>query len=178
MSNADAIADLKDYIRDVPDFPKPGIMFKDITTLLKHPYAFRSSILQLADRYRSSGITKIVGIESRGFIFASALAYEMGVGMVPVRKLGKLPAKCVQETYELEYGTDVVEMHCDAVEKNESVLVLDDVIATGGTMLAACKLVEVLGANVTEIAAVVELEFLEGRKRLENRPFFSLIQYR
>mgnify|MGYP001291941137 CR=1 FL=1 len=177
MSNADAIIELKDYIRDVPDFPKPGIMFKDITTLIKHPDAFRASILQLADRYRDSGITKVVGIEARGFIFAAALAYEMGIGMVPVRKLGKLPAQCVQETYELEYGTDVVEMHSDALEKDELVLVLDDVIATGGTLLAACKLVEVLGANVAETAAVVELEFLEGRRRLEGRPFFSLIRY-
>lgn len=177
MSNADAITDLKEFIRDVPDFPKPGIMFKDITTLLKHPDAFRSSITRLADRYRDSGITKIVGIESRGFIFAAAVAYELGVGMVPVRKLGKLPAKCVQETYELEYGTDIVEMHCDALEKDEKVLVLDDVIATGGTLVAACKLVEVLGAHVIEIAAVVELEFLDGRRRLEGRPFFSLIRY-
>jgi len=173
----ESLFELKEYIRDVPDFPKPGILFKDITTLLKHPEAFRETINQLADRYRNTGITKVIGIESRGFIFASALAYELGIGMVPVRKLGKLPAECVQETYELEYGTDIVEMHCDALEKDEQVLVLDDVIATGGTLIAACKLVEVLGAKVYEIATVVELEFLNGKQRLDGRPFFSLLKY-
>lgn len=173
----ESLLDLKTFIRDVPDFPKPGINFKDITTLLKHPEAFRTSISQLAERYRSSGITKIVGVESRGFIFSSALAYELGVGLVPVRKLGKLPAQCVQEKYELEYGHDVVEMHRDAVEKEELVLVLDDVIATGGTLVAACRLVEVLGGKVVEVATVVELTMLNGRKKLDNRPFFSLIQY-
>lgn len=172
-----ATFDLRDYIRDVPDFPKPGIIYKDITTLLKNPDAFRMSIAGLADRYRNTEITKIVGIESRGFIFASALAYELGLGMIPVRKLGKLPAQCVQESYELEYGTDIVEMHVDALDKDEKVLVLDDLIATGGTIVAACKLVEILGAEVAEVAAVIELEFLEGRKRLEGRPFHSLIQY-
>jgi len=173
----ESLLDLKTFIREVPDFPKPGIGYKDITTLLKHPEAFRASIIQLADRYRGSGITKIVGVESRGFIFSAALAYELGVGLVPVRKIGKLPAQCVQERYELEYGHDVVEMHTDAVEKDEIVLVVDDVIATGGTLMAACKLVEVLGGNVLEVAAVVELTFLNGREKLEQRPFFSLIQF-
>lgn len=172
-----SLLDLKLFIRDVPDFPKPGISYKDITTLLKHPDAFRASISQLADRYRGKGISKIAGVESRGFIFSSALAYELGVGLVPIRKLGKLPAQCVQEKYELEYGHDVVEMHTDAVEEGESVLVLDDVIATGGTLVAGCKLVEVLGGKVAEVATVVELQFLNGREKLEGRPFFSLIQY-
>ena len=172
-----ATINLRDYIRDVPDFPKPGIMFKDITTLLKHPQAFQESIRQLASRYRDSDITKVVAVESRGFIFASALAYELGWGMVPVRKIGKLPAQCVQETYELEYGNDCVEMHTDALDQGDKVLVLDDLIATGGTIVAACKLVEVLGATVEEVAAVIELEFLNGRQRLKGRPFFSLLKY-
>lgn len=173
----ESLMDLKAYIRDVPDFPKEGILFKDITTLLKDPLAFRETILQLANRYRDQQIAKIIGVESRGFIFASALAYELGTGMIPVRKLGKLPAKCVQQTYELEYGTDCIEMHCDAIDRGERVLVLDDVIATGGTLVAACKLAELMGAEVAEVATVLELKFLDGQQRLEGRPFFSLLQY-
>ncbi len=173
----EAIPDLKACIRDVKDFPKSGIVFKDITTLLINPEAFRATIKILADRYREQGISKIVGVESRGFIFSSALAYELGIGLVPVRKRGKLPAKCIQESYELEYGTDIVEMHCDAIDDGEKVLIVDDLIATGGTMLAACKLVERLGGRIFEIAAVVELDFLNGRDKLEDRPFFSMIRY-
>lgn len=174
---SESIIDLKSYIRDVPDFPKAGIVFKDITTLLINPDAFRETIRVLADRYRDQNIAKIVGVESRGFIFSSALAYELGIGLVPVRKRGKLPAKCVQESYDLEYGTDIVEMHCDAVENGENVLIVDDLIATGGTLVAACKLVEALGGQIFEVAAVVELEFLLGRDKLEERSFFSMIQY-
>lgn len=169
--------DLKNYVREVPDFPKAGISFKDITTLLNNPDAFRACIQELADRYRDSGLTKIVGVESRGFIFAAPLAYELGCGLVPVRKAGKLPAKCVQATYELEYGTDIVEMHVDAIEPGEKVLVVDDVIATGGTLAAACKLVETLGGEVIEAVAVLELEFLNGRQKLENRPLFSMVRF-
>lgn len=173
----ESVLDLKACIRDVPDFPKAGIVYKDITTLLINPDAFRESIRILADRYRGRDINKIVGVESRGFIFSSALAYELGVGLVPVRKKGKLPSKCVQESYDLEYGTDVVEMHCDAIETGENVLVIDDLIATGGTLVAACKLVESLGGKVVEIAAVIELEFLSGRNKLDGRPFYSIIQF-
>jgi adenine phosphoribosyltransferase len=169
--------DLKPFIREVPDFPKAGISFKDITTLLNNPEAFRSCIQMMAERYRDAGLAKIVGVESRGFIFAAPLAYELGVGLVPVRKKGKLPAKCVQQTYELEYGSDVVEMHCDAVQAGDNVLVVDDVIATGGTLVAACQLVEALGGNVVEAVAVLELGFLDGRQKLESRPLYTMVQF-
>jgi adenine phosphoribosyltransferase len=169
--------DLKEFIRDVPDFPKEGILFKDITTLVKSPEAFRYTINQLADRYRDKAIAKVVAIESRGFIFAAALAYELNCGMVPVRKVGKLPAKTLRETYELEYGTDSVEIHEDAIAAGERVLVLDDVIATGGTLAAACRLVGKLGGEIVEAATVVELTFLPGREKLGAIPFFALIQY-
>lgn len=174
---SESVLDLKACIRDVPDFPKAGIVYKDITPLLINPDAFRETIRVLADRYRDQDIAKIVGVESRGFIFSSALAYELGIGLVPVRKRGKLPAKCVRESYDLEYGTDIVEMHCDAVESGENVLIVDDLIATGGTLVAACKLVETLGGKIIEVAAVVELDFLHGREKLGGRPFFSMIQY-
>lgn len=169
--------DLKSYVREVPDFPKVGISFKDITTLLNNPEAFRACIEMLADRYRDKELTKIVGVESRGFIFAAPLAYELNCGLVPVRKAGKLPAECIKQTYELEYGTDVVEMHRDAIAPGENVLVVDDVIATGGTLAAACRLVEELGGNVVEAVAVLELEFLDGRQKLDNRSFFSMVQF-
>ncbi len=172
-----AAEDLKQFIREVPDFPKPGVSFKDITTLLNNPVAFRMCIDLLAERYEPLGLNKIVGVESRGFIFAAPLAYRLGVGLVPVRKKGKLPAECVQQQYELEYGADIVEMHKDAVQPGDRVLVLDDVIATGGTLAAACKLTEVLGGEVVEAAAVLELLFLDGRHKLENRPFYTMVQY-
>jgi adenine phosphoribosyltransferase len=169
--------DLKQFIRDVADFPKPGILFKDITPLIKSPEGFSDTIRQLASRYREQKLDKIIGIESRGFIFAAALAYELGAGMVPVRKVGKLPAKCLKETYELEYGTDCLEIHEDALERGERVLVLDDVIATGGTIAATCRLANLLGANLIEAATVIELTFLPGREKLGEVPFYSLIQY-
>ncbi len=169
--------DIKAYIRDVPDFPKAGIMYKDITTLLIDPRAFQETIKILANRYKGQNISKIVGVESRGFIFASALAFDLGIGLALVRKRGKLPSKCVQESYDLEYGSDIVEMHCDAIESGETALVVDDLIATGGTLVAACKLVESLGGKVTEVATIVELEFLNGKEKLEGRPFFSMIQF-
>jgi adenine phosphoribosyltransferase len=169
--------DLKQFIRDVPDFPKKGIIFKDITTLLKEKDAFRHVIRVLADRHRGKKIDKIVGIESRGFIFAAALAYELGVGMVPVRKAGKLPWKTASVTYDLEYGTDTVEIHEDAVSAGEQVLVVDDLLATGGTMAATCGLVEKLGATVIEVDAVIELTFLPGREKIARFPFHTLIQY-
>ena len=172
-----SMPDLKSTIREIPDFPKPGISFKDITTLLSDPTAFRECIQYLASRYRGQDVSKVVGVESRGFIFAAPLAYELGVGLVPVRKKGKLPARCIQQNYDLEYGIDTVEMHCDAIEPGENVIVVDDVIATGGTLVAACQLVEELGGVVMESVAVLELEFLNGRSKLAPRPFLSMVQY-
>lgn len=169
--------ELKDYIRDVPDFPKPGILFKDITPLLKNPAAFRHAIGLLAERYRKNLPDKIVGIESRGFIFAAALAYELGTGMVPVRKVGKLPAKTVKAHYDLEYGTDCVEIHEDAIDKGDRVLVIDDLIATGGTLAATCGLVELVGGKVIEAACIVDLSFLPWKEKMGSYPVFSLIQY-
>lgn len=172
-----AIETLKQHIREVPDFPKPGISFKDITTLLSNPEAFAACIDAFAERYAPQNITKVVGVESRGFLFAAPLAYKLGVGLVPVRKKGKLPAECVQQEYELEYGMDIVEMHRDAIQPGDRVLVLDDVIATGGTLVAACRLTEMLGGEIIEAAAVLELLFLDGRQKLENRPLYSMVQY-
>jgi adenine phosphoribosyltransferase len=169
--------DLKSYIRDVPDFPKPGIVFKDITTLLRDGEAFRYTIDLLAERYRGRGIRRIVGIEARGFIFAAALAYELGVGMVPVRKVGKLPAARVKQTYDLEYGTDCVEIHSDAIEPGEKVIIIDDLIATGGTLAATCDLVEQVGGAIEEVACIIELTFLPGKEKLRNRKLFTLLQY-
>ncbi len=167
--------DLLTFIRDIPDFPKPGIIFKDITPLLNNPEAFKASIEQLASRYAGRRIDKIVGIEARGFIFAGALAYRLGTGMVPVRKKGKLPYKTLSETYELEYGTDTMEMHEDAIKPGDHVLVLDDLIATGGTLAATCRLVEKLGGSIVEVATLIELSFLNGRAKVEGYPYFTLL---
>ncbi len=167
--------DLLKFIRDIPDFPKPGIIFKDITPLLNNPEAFKASIEQLASRYAGTRIDKIVGIEARGFIFAGALAYRLGTGMVPVRKKGKLPYKTLSETYELEYGTDTMEMHEDAIKPGDHVLVLDDLIATGGTLAATCRLVEKLGGSIVEVAILIELSFLNGREKVKEYPYFTLL---
>ncbi len=167
--------DLLTFIRDIPDFPKPGIIFKDITPLLNNPEAFKASIDQLASRYAGKRIDKIVGIEARGFIFAGALAYRLGTGMVPVRKKGKLPYKTLSETYELEYGTDTMEMHEDAIKPGDHVLVLDDLIATGGTLAATCRLVEKLGGSIVEVATLIELSFLNGRAKVKEYPYFTLL---
>ncbi|MGI8907271.1 MAG: adenine phosphoribosyltransferase [Candidatus Sumerlaeaceae bacterium] len=169
--------ELKDYIRDVPDFPKPGILFKDITTLLRDGAAFHHTIDVLSDRYRGRGIQRVVGIEARGFIFASALAYAMGIGMVPVRKVGKLPSHRVSQTYDLEYGTDCVEIHSDAIENGEKVLVVDDLIATGGTLAATCDLIEQVGGVIEEVACIIELTFLPWKEKLGDRKVFTLVQY-
>ena len=168
--------DLLTFIRDIPDFPKPGIIFKDITPLLNNPEAFKASIEQLASRYAGTRIDKIVGIEARGFIFAGALAYRLGTGMVPVRKKGKLPYKTLSETYELEYGTDTMEMHEDAIKPGDHVLVLDDLIATGGTLAATCRLVEKLGGSIVEVAILIELSFLNGRAKVKEYPYFTLLK--
>jgi adenine phosphoribosyltransferase len=169
--------DLAARIRDVPNFPKKGIVFKDITTLLKDPEAFRSTVDELAARVRGIQVDAVVGMESRGFIFAAPLAYLLGAGFVPVRKLGRLPAETVSAEYELEYGTSTLEMHVDALRPGQRVLVVDDLLATGGTVSATIDLIEQVGAQVEAVAFLVELLFLRGRERLEGRRVVSLIQY-
>jgi len=155
-------------IRDVPDFPQPGILFKDITTLIKNGPAFRQIIGDLYERYRGEQIDCIVGVESRGFIFACPLAYELGAGFVPVRKPGKLPADVIKTEYQLEYGSNTLEIHRDAIEPGQRVLIVDDVLATGGSAAATVKLVEELSGHVMGIAVVIELAFLNGRDRLKG----------
>lgn len=169
--------DLKSTIRSIPDFPKPGILFRDITTLLKDPAAFRFVIDELAERYRDRRIDAIAGIESRGFIFGAALAAQLGCGFIPIRKPGKLPAPTVSAEYSLEYGTDKIEMHVDAVSPGMRVLLIDDLLATGGTMKAACELVEKTGGAVAECCFIIELGGLEGRRAITGRAIFSLLTY-
>ncbi|MBI3540948.1 MAG: adenine phosphoribosyltransferase [Deltaproteobacteria bacterium] len=169
--------DLKKKIRDVPDFPKPGIVFKDITPLLSDVKAFQSTIDAFAKRYASKGIDTVVAVESRGFIFGAALAYRIDAGFVPVRKKGKLPYKTASVEYALEYGTDTIEIHQDAIHPGSRVLVTDDVLATGGTAKATCELVEKIGGKVVECSFVIELGFLNGREKLKGHEIFSLIQY-
>jgi adenine phosphoribosyltransferase len=168
---------LKSYIRDVPDFPKPGIVFKDITTLLQNPKAFRETLRVLYDRYRDKGIDVVVAIEARGFIIGGALAHMLGAGFVPVRKVGKLPYKTHKIEYELEYGTDSVEIHVDAIRKGQRVLVIDDLLATGGTLAATCRLVEMLGGEVVEAAVLIELSYLHGRDKLKGYDLFTMAVY-
>ncbi|MCP5464924.1 MAG: adenine phosphoribosyltransferase [Deltaproteobacteria bacterium] len=160
---------LKDYIRDIPNFPKEGIIFKDITTLLKDAGALKESIRQMAEPFRDKGITKVCGIESRGFIFGMPLAIELNAGFVPIRKEGKLPWTKISQEYVLEYGTDRIEIHKDAIEDGEKTLVVDDLLATGGTAEASLKLLAKLNANVVGFAFLIELEFLNGRKLIENQ---------
>ena len=168
---------LRDYIRDIPDFPKPGIVFKDITPLLLAPDAFKLAIQQMADHYRDQAVDVVVAAEARGFIFAAPLALELGVGFVPIRKPGKLPFDRHSHSYELEYGTDTLEMHIDGIQAGENVLVVDDLLATGGTVTACCKMVEQCQANICGCAFLIELEFLNGAERLKPYSGFSLIQY-
>ncbi|NJP05713.1 MAG: adenine phosphoribosyltransferase [Chloroflexaceae bacterium] len=169
--------DLEALVRNIPDFPKPGIQFKDITTLLCHGPAFRQVIDTLVERYGGRQLDTIVGIESRGFIFGAPLAYEFGIGFVPVRKPGKLPAETYQIEYALEYGTNSLEIHCDALKQGARVLIIDDLLATGGTVAATAALVEQAGGVVEEIAFVIELSFLGARQKLEQYPVYSMIQY-
>ena len=164
-------------VRDVPDFPQPGILFKDITTLIKDGNAFRQVIGALVNRYRGRQIDRVVGVESRGFIFASPLAYELGAGFIPVRKPGKLPADVIKTEYQLEYGANTLEVHRDAIEPGQKVLIVDDVLATGGSAAATVKLVEELGGTVMGIAVVIELSFLDGREKLGGYDLFSLVTY-
>jgi len=168
---------LKGKIRDVPDFPKPGVVFKDITPLLADRQTFRAALDLLGDRYRDRGIQVVVGVEARGFIIGSALAYKLGAGHVLIRKAGKLPFRTYRAVYQLEYGTDTLEIHEDALEPGTRVLIADDVLATGGTVGAAIDLVNKLGGKIVEIAFLLELTFLKGREKLADYPVFSLIQY-
>lgn len=169
--------DLKRLVRDVPGFPKPGIVFKDITTLTKDPKGLRYAVDAIAARYRDAGVDVVVGIESRGFIFGAPIALELGVGFVPARKPGKLPAQTVRAEYELEYGTDAVEMHRDAIEPGQRVLIVDDLLATGGTASAVATLVEELGGVIVGIAFLIDLSFLGGREKLKGHDVFCLMQY-
>jgi len=169
--------ELDKLIRDVPDFPKEGILFKDITTLLKDAEGFNEALEQFYELARDKGITKVAGIESRGFIFGGALAARLGAGFVPVRKKGKLPAETISETYDLEYGTDTIEVHKDAFGKGDKVLLHDDLLATGGTMEAACKLIEKTGAEIVQISFLINLTFLNGADKLKGYDVKSLIEY-
>ncbi|HKI10634.1 MAG TPA: adenine phosphoribosyltransferase [Candidatus Acidoferrum sp.] len=169
--------DLKKLIREIPDYPKPGILFYDITTLLKDKQGFHTVIDRLCAHYEGHKIDLVVGIEARGFIFAPALAYRLGAGFVPVRKPNKLPAETARISYGLEYGTDTLEIHEDAVQKGQNVLLCDDLLATGGTAAAAVQLIRSLGGKVDGAAFAVELSFLHGREKLPGLDVFSLIQY-
>jgi adenine phosphoribosyltransferase len=169
--------DLKKLIREVPDFPKPGILFYDITTLLKDKTGLRAVIDGLCRHYEDARVDVVLGVEARGFIFAPALAYALGAGFVPVRKPKKLPAECVRATYDLEYGSDALEMHRDAVSEGTRVLIVDDLLATGGTAAAVARLVEQAGGTVAGLGFVIELTFLNGRSRLAGREVFSLLRY-
>jgi adenine phosphoribosyltransferase len=169
--------DLKQHIRHIPDFPKPGILFYDITTLLRDPAGLKTTIDMLSEPYAGQGINVVVGIESRGFILGSAVAERIGAGFIPIRKPGKLPAKSIKEIYDLEYGKDALEIHADAVETGQRVLIVDDVLATGGTAAAAAGLVKKLGGQVHGLAFLIELLFLNGTTKLTGEQVYSVLQY-
>ena len=169
--------DLTAYIRDVPDFPKPGILFKDITPLLGDPAALKDAVQALAEPYRNANLASVAAVESRGFIFAAAVACELGCGFVPLRKPDKLPAETTSATYQLEYGTDTIEVHVDAIHPGDRVAIIDDVIATGGTAAAAVELVNGLGGNLVGISFLIDLAFLGGTAKLGDYPIHSVITY-
>ena len=169
--------DLEKHIRVIEDFPQEGISFKDVTTLLKDGKAFKYSIKAMADIIKSFNVDLIIGPEARGFIFGAPIAYELGVGFVPVRKPGKLPGDTLKYEYELEYGIDALEIHKDAIKKGDKVAIVDDLLATGGTILSAIKMVEMLGGEVVHVGFLIELEFLAGRKSLANYNVSSIIKY-
>ncbi|HBC46506.1 MAG TPA: adenine phosphoribosyltransferase [candidate division Zixibacteria bacterium] len=169
--------ELKNKIRNVPDFPIKGVMFRDITTLVKDKVAFKYVIDHLYERYKNKKIDQIIGIESRGFIFGGALAHRLGCGFVPARKPGKLPGETIEESYELEYGRTSLQLHTDAIKKGDRVLVLDDLLATGGTIRATTNMVERLGGTIVEIAVVIELSFLKGRDKLKNYNIYAMLDY-
>jgi adenine phosphoribosyltransferase len=177
VPDASHVAWLKSFIRDVPDFPQPGILFRDITPLLENAAALRASVEWLAHRYRGVGVDQVVGIESRGFIFGTPLAYLLGTGFVPVRKVGKLPGETVRLEYALEYGSNVLEMQVGAVQRGQRVLVVDDLLATGGTTAGTVALVERQGAKVISLAFLIELTSLDGRQQLAGRDVYSLLKY-
>jgi adenine phosphoribosyltransferase len=169
--------ELKAKIRNIPDFPIKGVMFRDITTLVKDKTAFKYVIDRLYERYKDRKIDQIVGIESRGFIFGGALADRLGCGFVPARKPGKLPGKTIEESYELEYGRTSLQLHIDAIEPGDRVIVLDDLLATGGTLRATANMVEKLGGTIVEIAVIIELSFLRGRDKLKNYEIYAMLEY-
>ena len=171
--------DFTSLIRTIPDYPKPGIQFRDITTLLKDANGFHAAINSFADRYRGKGISKIVGIEARGFMFGAPLAYELQLGFVPIRKQGKLPGEAMGHDYDLEYGSDRIEIHHDAISHGEKILIIDDLLATGGTALAAATLVKKIGGDVVECAFLVNLPDIGGKQRLEQAglPVFALCEF-
>jgi adenine phosphoribosyltransferase len=169
--------ELKSKIRNVPDFPIKGVMFRDITTLVKDKVAFEYVIDQLYKRYKDKKIDQIVGIEARGFIFGGALANRLGCGFVPARKPGKLPGKTIEESYELEYGRTSLQLHTDAIKKGDRVVILDDLLATGGTIRATANMIEKLGGTIVEIAVVIELSFLKGRDKLKNYSLYAMLDY-
>ncbi len=168
---------LKDKIRDIPDFPKPGIIFKDITPLIKDPATLRLAVHQLIQPFLGSSITAVAGMEARGFIFGSLAAWELNLPFIPLRKPGKLPYDAQSVSYDLEYGSASLEIHTDALDRNDRVLLVDDLLATGGTAKASCELIEKLGASVDALAFVIELDFLQGRNKLGNHPIHSLLHY-
>ncbi|MCD4779284.1 MAG: adenine phosphoribosyltransferase [Candidatus Omnitrophica bacterium] len=170
-------SELKNYIRDIRDFPKEGILFKDITTLLKDKDAFKKAVDLMAKKYKKAGVDYVVGVEARGFIFGAAVAYKLGVGFVPVRKKGKLPARISAITYDLEYGTDTLEIHEDAIPAKSKVLIVDDLLATGGTIRAVADLLKNLKADTIGAAFLIELRFLKGKKKLQDLNLFSLLKY-
>ena len=169
--------DLKQHIRSVPDFPKTGILFYDITTLLRDPQGFKMTVDMLSTPYLDQGIDAVVGIESRGFILGAAVAQRIGAGFVPIRKPGKLPAKALKETYDLEYGKDAIEIHEDAITRGQRVLIVDDVLATGGTASAAVQLVKKLDGDLHGLAFLIELLFLNGKQRIAGEKVYSVLQY-
>jgi len=177
MNKINGKIELRESIRSIPDFPKKGIVFRDITSLLSNPDAFAYTIDLMEDYCKKQKATKILAIESRGFLFGGALANRLGLGMAIVRKPGKLPGKTISQEYKLEYGTDKIEMHIDAVDKNDSIVIVDDLVATGGTLEAACKLIEKAGGRVAGIAVLIDLAFLPWRDRLKGYDIFSLIKY-
>jgi len=171
------VIDLNQFIRNIPDFPKPGIQFKDITPLLASPDAFHSAIEAMATPFRDRHVDKVVGIEARGFLFAAPIAIALGTGVVPIRKPGKLPFRSIRHTYALEYGSDTIEIHEDAVTQGERILLVDDVLATGGTIRAACDLIEKLGGNIVGVSFLSELSFLDGRKKIGGYETHSLLVF-